>query len=34
MPAFAIGLYNVQDLSWRPAYRAVVDALVAKHGGR
>src|SRR5262249_48369137 len=22
------------DVSWRPAYRAVVDELVAKHGGR
>jgi uncharacterized protein (DUF1330 family) len=34
MPAFAIGLYNIRDVSWRPAYRAVVDKLVAKHGGR
>ena len=34
MPAFAIGLYNIRDASWRPAYRQVVDKLVAKHGGR
>jgi uncharacterized protein (DUF1330 family) len=34
MPAFAIGLYNISDASWRPAYREVVDKLVAKHGGR
>jgi len=34
MPAFAIGLYNIRDVSWRPAYREVVDKLVAKHGGR
>jgi uncharacterized protein (DUF1330 family) len=25
---------RVCDMSWRPAYRAVVDKLVAKHGGR
>jgi hypothetical protein len=30
MPAFAIGLYNIRDASWRPAYREVVDKLVAK----
>jgi uncharacterized protein (DUF1330 family) len=34
MSAFAIGLYNIRDVSWRPAYREVVDTLVAKHGGR
>jgi uncharacterized protein (DUF1330 family) len=34
MPAFAIGLYNIRDPSWRPAYREVVDKLVARHGGR
>ncbi len=34
MPAFAIGLYNIRDVAWRPAYREVVDKLVAKHGGR
>jgi uncharacterized protein (DUF1330 family) len=34
MPAFAIGLYNIRDASWRPAYRETVDKLVAKHGGR
>jgi uncharacterized protein (DUF1330 family) len=34
MPALGIGLYSIQDVSWRPAYRAVVDTLVAKHGGR
>jgi len=34
MPAFAIGLYNIRDASWRPAYREVVDKLVAKHGGQ
>jgi uncharacterized protein (DUF1330 family) len=33
MPAFAIGLYNIRDASWRPAYREVVDKLVARHGG-
>ena len=34
MPAFAIGLYDIWDLSWRPTYRESVDKLVAKHGGR
>jgi uncharacterized protein (DUF1330 family) len=34
MGAFAIGLYSIWDVSWRPAYREIVDALVAKHGGR
>ena len=34
MPAFAIGLYNIREASRRPTYRAVVDKLVAKHGGR
>jgi uncharacterized protein (DUF1330 family) len=34
MPAFAIGLYNIWDASWRPTYRDTVDKLVAKHGGR
>lgn len=34
MPAFAIGLYNIRDASWRPAYREVVDRLVARYGGR
>jgi uncharacterized protein (DUF1330 family) len=34
MPASAIGLYHIRDASWRPAYRAVVNKLVAKHGGR
>jgi uncharacterized protein (DUF1330 family) len=34
MPAFAIGLYDIWDLSWRPTYRASVDKLAAKHGGR
>ena len=34
MPAFAIGLYNIRDASWRPAYRETVDKLVARHGGR
>ena len=34
MPAFAIGLYNIWDLSWRPKYRETVDKLVMKHGGR
>jgi hypothetical protein len=29
MAAFAIGLYNIRDVSWRSAYRAVVD----KQGG-
>ena len=33
-PAFAFGLYSIRDASWRPAYREVVDRLVAKHGGR
>ena len=34
MPAFAIGLYNIRDASWRSTYREVVDKLVVKHGGR
>jgi uncharacterized protein (DUF1330 family) len=34
MRAFAIGLYSIWDVSWRPAYREAVDKLVAKHGGR
>jgi uncharacterized protein (DUF1330 family) len=34
MRAFAIGLYSIWDVSWRPAYREVVDELVTKHGGR
>ena len=34
MAAYAIGLYNIADASWRPAYRAAVDGLVAKHGGK
>jgi uncharacterized protein (DUF1330 family) len=34
MPAFAIGLYDICDFSWRPKYRETVDRLVAKHGGR
>ena len=34
MQAFAIGLYNIRDASWRPTYREVVDSLVATHGGR
>ena len=34
MPAFAIGLYDIWDLSWRTTYRETVDKLVAKHGGR
>jgi uncharacterized protein (DUF1330 family) len=33
MRAFAIGLYSMRDTSWRPAYREVVDKLVAKHEG-
>jgi uncharacterized protein (DUF1330 family) len=33
MRAFAIGLYNIWDISWRPAYGEVVNKLVAKHGG-
>jgi uncharacterized protein (DUF1330 family) len=34
MAAFAIGLYSIWDLSWRPTYRETVDQLVEKHGGR
>lgn len=34
MAAYAIGLYNITDVSWRPAYRAAVDSLVAKYGGK
>ena len=34
MSAFAIGLYDIWDLSWRPQYREMVDKLVAKHGRR
>src|SRR4029453_12601570 len=33
MRAFSIGLYSMRDTSWRPAYREVVDKLVAKHEG-
>jgi uncharacterized protein (DUF1330 family) len=33
MRAFAIGLYNIWDISWRPAYGEIVNKLVAKHGG-
>ena len=33
MAAYAVGLYNMQDLSWLPAYRAKVPALLGKHGG-
>lgn len=28
MSAFAIGLYNIRDASWRPTYREVVDKLI------
>jgi len=34
MAAYAVGLYNIQDLSWLSAYRAKVPALLARHGGR
>jgi uncharacterized protein (DUF1330 family) len=34
MAAYAVGLYNISDPSWRPRYREVVGQLVAKHGGR
>jgi uncharacterized protein (DUF1330 family) len=34
MRAFAIGLYTIRDVSWRSAYREVVDSLVAKYGGQ
>jgi uncharacterized protein (DUF1330 family) len=34
MAAYAVGLYNMQDLSWLPTYRAKVPALLARHGGR
>jgi uncharacterized protein (DUF1330 family) len=34
MPAYAVGLYNMQDRSWLPAYQEKVTALIAKHGGR
>jgi uncharacterized protein (DUF1330 family) len=34
MPAYAVGLYNMQDRSWLPAYQEKVTELIAKHGGR
>lgn len=34
MAAYAVGLYNMQDLSWLPAYRARIPELLARHGGR
>src|SRR5687767_15151821 len=34
MPAYAVGLYNMQDRSWLPTYQEKVTALIAKHGGR
>lgn len=34
MTAYAVGLYNIWDASWRPTYREKVGALVAKHGGK
>jgi uncharacterized protein (DUF1330 family) len=34
MAAYAVGLYNIWDASWRPTYREKVGALVAKHGGK
>ena len=34
MPAYAVGLYNMDDLSWLATYRAKVPALLAKQGGR
>jgi uncharacterized protein (DUF1330 family) len=34
MPAYVVGLYNMQDRSWLPAYQSKVTALIAKHGGR
>lgn len=34
MAAYAVGLYNMQDRSWLPAYKDKVTALIAKHGGR
>jgi uncharacterized protein DUF1330 len=34
MAAYAVGLYNMQDRSWLPAYQGKVTALIAKHGGR
>lgn len=34
MAAYAVGLYDVSDASWRLRYREVVGKLVSKHGGR
>lgn len=35
MPAYAIGLYRLEDLpSWHPTYKEPVTALIEKHGGR
>jgi uncharacterized protein (DUF1330 family) len=34
MAAYAVGLYNMQDRSWLPAYKETVTELIAKHGGR
>jgi hypothetical protein len=32
MAAHAVGLYNMQDRAWLPAYKDKVTALLAKHG--
>lgn len=34
MKAYAVGLYDMRDRSWLPAYKEKVTALIAKHGGR
>jgi uncharacterized protein (DUF1330 family) len=34
MAAYAVGLYNIWDASWRSTYRENIGALVAKHGGK
>jgi len=34
MTAYAIGMYDIWDASWRDAYRDKTYHLVGKHGGR
>jgi uncharacterized protein (DUF1330 family) len=34
MAAYAVGLYNMQDLSWLAEYRSKVPALLERQGGR
>ena len=34
MTAYAIGIYDIWDASWRDTYRERTMQLVAKHGGK